>query len=31
MRRDAGRKLDGEAFAALEDVLPARATVALVR
>ena len=31
MRRDAGRKLDPEAFAALEEALPARAAVALVR
>ncbi len=29
MRRDAGRKLDSEAFAALEDALPARVPVAL--
>ena len=29
MRRDAGRKLDSEAFAALEDALPARLPVAL--
>ncbi len=29
MRRDAGRRLDGDAFAALEEVLPARASAAL--